>query len=73
VAGATVRQAWDERYGRSDLQRSHGQGLRAKSFDRFCPLLPTVVPVGEHAAGRRGDDRDRGIGVLRNPVAAEAG
>ena len=30
-----------------DLQFRDGQWLRAKSFDTFCPLEPTVVPVSE--------------------------
>lgn len=32
-----------------DLQFRDGQWLRAKSFDTFCPLEPTVVPVSELA------------------------
>jgi len=30
-----------------NLQRADGQWLRAKSFDTFCPLLPTLVPVAQ--------------------------
>jgi 2-keto-4-pentenoate hydratase/2-oxohepta-3-ene-1,7-dioic acid hydratase in catechol pathway len=30
-----------------NLQFSDGQWLRAKSFDSFCPLLPTIVDVAE--------------------------
>jgi 2-keto-4-pentenoate hydratase/2-oxohepta-3-ene-1,7-dioic acid hydratase in catechol pathway len=30
-----------------NLQRKDRQWLRAKGFDTFCPLLPTIVPVDE--------------------------
>jgi 2-keto-4-pentenoate hydratase/2-oxohepta-3-ene-1,7-dioic acid hydratase in catechol pathway len=30
-----------------DLQSSDGQWLRAKGFDTFCPVLPTIVSVSE--------------------------
>jgi 2-keto-4-pentenoate hydratase/2-oxohepta-3-ene-1,7-dioic acid hydratase in catechol pathway len=43
VAGYTVANDVSAR----DLQFRDGQWLRAKSFDTFCPLLPTIVPVAE--------------------------
>jgi 2-keto-4-pentenoate hydratase/2-oxohepta-3-ene-1,7-dioic acid hydratase in catechol pathway len=43
VAGYTVANDVSAR----NLQYADGQWLRAKSFDTFCPLLPTFVPVDE--------------------------
>jgi 2,4-diketo-3-deoxy-L-fuconate hydrolase len=43
VAGYTVANDVSAR----DLQFRDGQWLRAKSFDTFCPLEPTIVPVSE--------------------------
>ncbi|HEY7004231.1 MAG TPA: fumarylacetoacetate hydrolase family protein [Gaiellaceae bacterium] len=43
VAGYTVANDVSAR----DLQFRDGQWLRAKSFDTFCPVEPTVVPVSE--------------------------
>jgi 2-keto-4-pentenoate hydratase/2-oxohepta-3-ene-1,7-dioic acid hydratase in catechol pathway len=43
VAGFTVANDVSAR----NLQRKDKQWLRAKSFDTFCPLLPTIVPVDE--------------------------
>lgn len=43
VAGFTVANDVSAR----NLQRKDKQWLRAKSFDTFCPLLPTLVPVDE--------------------------
>jgi 2-keto-4-pentenoate hydratase/2-oxohepta-3-ene-1,7-dioic acid hydratase in catechol pathway len=34
-----------------DLQFRDGQWLRAKSFDTFCPLLPSLVPPSEIGDG----------------------
>jgi 2,4-didehydro-3-deoxy-L-rhamnonate hydrolase len=34
-----------------DLQFRDGQWLRAKSFDTFCPLLPSLVPPSELGDG----------------------
>jgi 2-keto-4-pentenoate hydratase/2-oxohepta-3-ene-1,7-dioic acid hydratase in catechol pathway len=43
VAGFTVGNDVSAR----NLQRKDKQWLRAKGFDTFCPLLPTIVPVDE--------------------------
>jgi 2-keto-4-pentenoate hydratase/2-oxohepta-3-ene-1,7-dioic acid hydratase in catechol pathway len=43
VAGYTVANDVSAR----TLQARDGQWFRAKSFDTFCPLLPTLVPVEE--------------------------
>jgi 2,4-didehydro-3-deoxy-L-rhamnonate hydrolase len=43
VAGYTVANDVSAR----DLQFRDGQWLRAKSFDTFCPVEPTIVPVSE--------------------------
>jgi 2-keto-4-pentenoate hydratase/2-oxohepta-3-ene-1,7-dioic acid hydratase in catechol pathway len=43
VAGYTVANDVSAR----NLQFSDGQWLRGKSFDTFCPLLPTLVSVDE--------------------------
>jgi 2-keto-4-pentenoate hydratase/2-oxohepta-3-ene-1,7-dioic acid hydratase in catechol pathway len=43
VAGFTVANDVSAR----NLQRKDKQWLRAKGFDTFCPLLPTLVPVDE--------------------------
>jgi len=43
VAGYTVANDVSAR----DLQFRDGQWLRAKSFDTFCPLLPSLVPPSE--------------------------
>lgn len=43
VAGYTVANDVSAR----NLQSKDGQWLRAKSFDTFCPLLPSLVPVDE--------------------------
>ena len=43
VAGYTVANDVSAR----TLQRRDKQWLRAKGFDTFCPLLPTLVPVAE--------------------------
>jgi 2-keto-4-pentenoate hydratase/2-oxohepta-3-ene-1,7-dioic acid hydratase in catechol pathway len=43
VAGFTVANDVSAR----NLQRKDRQWLRAKGFDTFCPLLPTVVPIDE--------------------------
>jgi 2,4-diketo-3-deoxy-L-fuconate hydrolase len=43
VAGYTVANDVSAR----DLQFRDGQWLRAKSFDTFCPLLPSLVPPAE--------------------------
>jgi 2,4-didehydro-3-deoxy-L-rhamnonate hydrolase len=43
VAGYTVANDVSAR----NLQYADGQWLRAKGFDTFCPLLPTLVPVDE--------------------------
>lgn len=34
-----------------DLQFADGQWLRGKSYDTFCPVLPTLVPVSELGDG----------------------
>jgi len=47
VAGYTVANDVSAR----TLQRKDGQWLRAKGFDTFCPLLPTLVPVAELGDG----------------------
>jgi 2-keto-4-pentenoate hydratase/2-oxohepta-3-ene-1,7-dioic acid hydratase in catechol pathway len=47
VAGYTVANDVSAR----TLQRRDKQWLRAKSFDTFCPLLPTLVPVEELGDG----------------------
>ena len=47
VAGYTVANDVSAR----TLQQRDGQWLRAKSFDTFCPLLPTVVPVDDLGDG----------------------
>jgi 2-keto-4-pentenoate hydratase/2-oxohepta-3-ene-1,7-dioic acid hydratase in catechol pathway len=46
VAGYTVANDVTAR-----VQKSDGQWLRAKGFDTFCPLLPSVVPVSELGDG----------------------
>ena len=46
VAGYTVANDVSAR----NLQRKDKQWLRAKGFDTFCPLLPTLVPVSELGA-----------------------
>jgi 2-keto-4-pentenoate hydratase/2-oxohepta-3-ene-1,7-dioic acid hydratase in catechol pathway len=43
VAGYTVANDVSAR----TLQRKDGQWLRAKSFDTFCPLLPTIADAAE--------------------------
>ena len=43
VAGFTVANDVSAR----NLQRKDKQWLRAKGFDTFCPLLPTLVSVDE--------------------------
>ena len=43
VAGYTVANDVSAR----NLQNKDKQWLRAKGFDTFCPLLPTLVPVSE--------------------------
>ena len=54
-----------------DLQFRDGQWLRAKSFDTFCPLEPTVVPVSElgDADGLRIVQRVNGE-VMQNSTTA---
>jgi 2-keto-4-pentenoate hydratase/2-oxohepta-3-ene-1,7-dioic acid hydratase in catechol pathway len=47
VAGYTVANDVSAR----TLQRTDKQWLRAKGFDTFCPLLPTLVPVDELGDG----------------------
>jgi len=58
VAGYTVSNDVSAR----TLQRGDGQWLRAKSFDTFCPLLPTLVGVEElgDASGLRVTQRLNG-------------
>jgi 2-keto-4-pentenoate hydratase/2-oxohepta-3-ene-1,7-dioic acid hydratase in catechol pathway len=47
VAGYTVANDVSAR----TLQRNDGQWLRAKSFDTFCPVLPTLVGTDELGDG----------------------
>jgi len=47
VAGYTVANDVTAR----DLQSRDGQWLRAKGFDTFCPVLPTIAPVSELGDG----------------------
>jgi 2-keto-4-pentenoate hydratase/2-oxohepta-3-ene-1,7-dioic acid hydratase in catechol pathway len=47
IAGYTVANDVSAR----DLQFRDGQWLRAKSFDTFCPLLPSLVPPSELGDG----------------------
>jgi 2-keto-4-pentenoate hydratase/2-oxohepta-3-ene-1,7-dioic acid hydratase in catechol pathway len=47
VAGYTVGNDVSAR----TIQRKDGQWVRAKNFDTFGPLLPTIVPVDELADG----------------------
>ena len=58
VAGYTVANDVSAR----NLQRKDRQWLRAKGFDTFCPLLPTLVPTNElgDASGLRIQQRLNG-------------
>ena len=58
VAGYTVANDVSAR----TLQRNDGQWLRAKSFDTFCPVLPTLVGTDElgDASGLRVTQRLNG-------------
>jgi 5-carboxymethyl-2-hydroxymuconate isomerase len=58
VAGYTVANDVSAR----TLQRKDGQWLRAKSFDTFCPVLPTLVGTDElgDASGLRVTQRLNG-------------
>jgi 2-keto-4-pentenoate hydratase/2-oxohepta-3-ene-1,7-dioic acid hydratase in catechol pathway len=47
VAGYTVANDVTAR----DLQKKDGQWLRAKGFDTFCPVLPTIAPAAELGDG----------------------
>jgi 2,4-didehydro-3-deoxy-L-rhamnonate hydrolase len=47
VAGYTVANDVTAR----DLQKKDGQWLRAKGFDTFCPVLPTIAPAADLGDG----------------------